>query len=296
MAMKRTGLGRGLDALIPAADEGDATSVQNADVGSIIPNPYQPRQSMDEDSLQELADSIKAHGVLQPLNVTPLNAATAAQNPGARFQLIAGERRLSAARMAGLKTVPVIVRSHVTPQQALELAMIENLQRADLNPMEEAAGYERLIAEFGMTQEQAAGRVGKSRSVVANKVRLLTLPDQLKDALRSGAISEGHARALLGLDSPELQLAGMKEVVKRAMSVRAAEEWVRRVNAAAQMTREADEAAPPRDPHLAALEDDFRRALGTRVDVQRSSRGGRVLIYFYSDEELQSIYSAIVRA
>jgi len=296
MAMKRTGLGRGLDALIPGGDEAEATGVQEVDVSSIIPNPYQPRQSMDEASLQELAASIKAHGVLQPLNVTAVDAAAGARTPGARYQLIAGERRLTAARLAGLKTVPVIVRTHVSPQQALELAMIENLQRADLNPMEEAAGYDRLISEFSMTQEQAAERVGKSRAVVANKVRLLTLPDQLKDALRNGEISEGHARALLGLDSPELQLAGLKEVVKRGMSVRAAEEWVRRVNAAAQITREVDDAEPPRDPHLAALEDDFRRALGTKVELHRSSRGGRVVIHFYSDEELQGIYSSIVRA
>jgi len=295
MVMKRTGLGRGLAALIPGNEDPSATGVQEVDVSSIVPNPYQPRQTMAEESLQELAASIKEHGVLQPLNVTPIDAATAEHASGARYQLIAGERRLTAARLAGLKTVPVIIRRNVSPQQALELAMIENLQRADLNPMEEAAGFERLMSEFRLTQEQAAERVGKSRAVVANKVRLLTLPDQVKEALRRGDISEGHARALLGLDSPELQIAGLKEVVKRGMSVRAAEEWVRRVNAAAQITREGEDAEPPRDPHLAALEDDFRRALGTKVDLHRSSRGGRVVIHFYSDEELQGIYSAIVR-
>lgn len=293
--MKRSGLGRGLDALIPGNEEPSAAGVQEVDVSSITPNPYQPRQSMNEESLQELAASIKAHGVLQPLNVMPVDPMSAPAAAGARYQLIAGERRLAAARLAGLKTVPVIVRSNVSPQEALELAMIENLQRADLNPMEEAAGYERLMSEFRLTQEQAAERVGKSRAAVANKVRLLTLPDLLQEALRGGEISEGHARALLGLDVPELQIAGLKEILKRGMSVRAAEEWVRRVNAAAQMARDGEDEDPPRDPHLAALEDDFRRALGTKVELHRSSRGGRVVIHFYSDEELQGIYGTIVR-
>jgi ParB family chromosome partitioning protein len=288
------GLGQGLRALIPGSDE-SAGGVRQVDVDAIVPNPRQPRQSMDPQALHELADSIKQLGLIQPLIVTAIPP-DAPQAAGAQYQLIAGERRLTAARLAGLETVPVIVRE-ATPQQSLELALVENVQRADLNALEEAAAYQQLVDDFNLTQEQVAERVGKSRVTITNTLRLLTLPEALKEALMQGEISEGHARALLGLESPDMQIAGLKEVVKRKMSVRQAEEWVRRVQAAMQVTREAEDSeAAAKDAHTAALEDDFRRSLGTKVELFRSSRGGRVVIYFYSDEELQGIYGTIVRA
>ena len=293
MAMRKSGLGRGLEALIPGGQENPG--VQQVSVKAIAPNPRQPRQSMDAQALQELADSIKEHGVIQPLIVSEVEPGSEAAAAGARFQLIAGERRLAAAKLAGLATVPVIVRE-ATPQELLELALVENVQRADLNPLEEAAAYQHLMQDFALTQEKVAERVGKSRVTVTNTLRLLGLPDQLKEALLQNAITEGHARALLGLESPEMQIAGLKEVTKRGLSVRETEEWVRRVNAAAQMTREAEDAdTPKKDPQTAALEDDFRRSLGTKVELHRSSRGGRLVIFFYSEEELEGIYGTIVR-
>ena len=295
MAIKaKGGLGRGLGALIPGADEEKLPQgVQQVEVTAIVPNPRQPRQRMDPAALQELADSIRELGVIQPLIVTAVGPGAP---PGARFQLIAGERRLTAARLAGLEKVPVLVRE-ASPQEALELALVENLQRADLNPLEEADAYQQLIDEFSLTQEQVAQRVGKSRVTITNTLRLRGLPDPLKEALMQGAISEGHARALLGLETAEMQVAALKEVLKRGLSVRATEEYVRRLNEAAQMTREAESAEVARkDPQTAALEDDFRRALGTKVELSRSSRGGRVVIFFYSEEELEGIYTTIVRA
>ncbi len=294
MTRLRSGLGRGLDALIPGGDE-TAEEILQVDVDAIAPNPWQPRQSMDQEALQGLADSIKEHGLIQPLTVSEVAPGSEQARSGARYQLVAGERRLMAAKLAGLTTVPVRVRN-VTPQQALELAVVENVQRADLNALEEAAAYQQLMHEFDLTHEQIAQHVGKSRVAVTNTMRLLSLPAQVKDALKEGAISEGHARALLGLDSPEMQVAALREVVKRALSVRGAEEMVRRLNEAAQAAgEEAAGTKPQKDAQTTALEDDLRRALGTKVELFRSSRGGRVVIYFYSDEELEGIYGTIVR-
>ncbi len=291
MPIRKSGLGRGLDALIPGAN-GEGPGVQHVDVNAIGPNPRQPRQSMDQEALNELAASIQKHGLIQPLIVSLAEAETAA--PGVRYVLIAGERRLTAAKIAGLETVPVIVRE-ASPQQMLELALVENVQRADLNPLEEADAYRHLVEDFSLTQEQVAERVGKSRVTVTNTLRLLALPDQVKSALAGNEISEGHARALLGLESAEMQVAAARDVVKRGLSVRETEEYVRRLNEAAQATPEQGGEKPKKDPHMAALEDDFRRSLGTKVELFRSSRGGRVVIYFYSDEELEGIYGSIVK-
>jgi ParB family transcriptional regulator, chromosome partitioning protein len=295
MTMKKSGLGRGLEALLPGAPESQA-GVRQVSVEVIVPNPRQPRQRMDPEALQELAESIKVHGVIQPLIVSHVEPGSEQAEKGAQFLLIAGERRLTAAKLAGLASVPVVVRE-ATPQELLELALIENVQRADLNPLEEATAYRQLMDDFDLTQEQVADRVSKNRVTVTNTLRLLGLPDQLKEALMDGRISEGHARALLGLDSVEMQVAGLKEVEKRGLSVRATEEWVRRVNAAAELTREADgEPVAKKDPQMAALENDFRQTLGTKVELFRSTRGGRVVIYFYSDEELEGIYGTIVKS
>jgi ParB family chromosome partitioning protein len=288
MNNKKIGLGRGLGALLPGSDTPTNSGLAEVPVRAILPNPHQPRGFFDEQALKELADSIREHGLIQPLIVV--------RSGEDQYTLIAGERRWRAAQIAGLEVVPVVVKD-AAPQQMLEMALVENVQRADLNPLEEASAYQQLMRDFKLTQEKVAGRVGKSREAVTNTLRLLGLPDQLKEALLQENISEGHARALLGLPSPEMQIAGLKEVTKRDLSVRETEEWVRRVNAAAQMTREAEDAeAPKKDPHMAALEDDFRRSLGTKVELFRSSRGGRVVIYFYSDEELEGIYGTIVRS
>lgn len=289
MSEPKRGLGRGLSALIPSggpAPEETAGAVMQLPIDDIAPNPRQPRQSMDSRALEELAASIQEHGIIQPLIVTRSDPA----DGGPPYRIVAGERRWRAARLAGLSTVPVIVKD-ATPQAMLEWALVENLQRADLNPLEMATAYRALMDEFGLTQEDVAARVGKSRVAVANTVRLLRLPDEIKDALTAGQISEGHARALLGLDEEDAQLRALDLVIRRGLSVRQTEELVRRINAAAEIARRAVAA---RSPETRALEDRFRAALGTKVDLVRSRRGGRLVIHFYSEEELQNIYDLIV--
>ncbi len=242
----------------------------------------QPRTLFDPDALSELAMSIRQHGLIQPLIVSQLGPE--------RYQLIAGERRLQAARMAGLPTVPTMVKE-VTPQNALELALVENIQRADLNPLEEAAAYRHLVEDFGLTQEQVAERVGKSRVSVTNTLRLLRLPAEVRQSLADGTIREGHARALLALPTIEAQIAALTTVAKKALSVRQTEELVRRLMA--------DPPGPKPERYVApetrALEEEFRETLGTKVNLYRNRRGrGRLVIHFFSEEELQSLYDVIV--
>jgi ParB family transcriptional regulator, chromosome partitioning protein len=277
---RRSGLGRGLEALIPTTEERES-AVTQVSVSAITPNPMQPRTTLDPEALEELAASIGEHGMIQPLIVT--------QQGPERYQLIAGERRLEASRIAGLAMVPVIVKE-ATPQQVLELALVENIQRADLNPLEEAAAFQQLVEEFGLTQEQVAERVGKSRVAVTNILRLLRLPTEVKQALADGAIREGHARALLGLPTTEAQVAALKTVVSKTLSVRQTEELVRRLLAEPP----AKKPAQPVSPKIRALEEEFRQTLGTRVNLYRDRKGrGRLVIHFYSEEELQAIYDVI---
>jgi len=271
----RRGLGKGLEALIPVAP-----GVKEVEVDSIIPNPRQPRRALDAETLQELASSIKEQGLLQPVVVTEIEGG---------YQLLVGERRWRAAKLAGLETVPVVVRE-ATPQQMLELALVENLQREDLNPLEAAAAYQQLLEEFGMTQQQVADKVGKNRVTVTNTLRLLKLPDEAKDALWAGEISEGHARAMLRLRGGTAQMQVLAAIIKRGLSVRQTEELVRRMV-------EEPEAKPKvreKSPQLRALEEQFRQALGTKVSLTRGRRGGKLVIYFYSEEELQGIHDVIV--
>jgi ParB family transcriptional regulator, chromosome partitioning protein len=278
---RRSGLGKGLEALIPVTQELTA-GLTLVPVSAITPNPMQPRTALDPDALGELAASIREHGLIQPLVVT--------QQGPERFQLIAGERRWQAARLAGLPTVPVIVKE-ATPQQTLELALVENIQRADLNPLEEASAFRQLVEEFGLTQEQVADRVGKSRVTVTNTLRLLRLPAEVKQALADGTLHEGHARALLALPTPEAQLAALKVVIHKALSVRQTEELVRRLLAEPPPKK----AERPANPETEALEEEFRETLGTKVNLYRSRKGqGRLVIHFYSEEELQAIYDVIV--
>jgi ParB family chromosome partitioning protein len=276
---RRRALGRGLEALIPTAVE-MGPGLREIPVGSIVPNPRQPRHALDPVALQELADSVREHGLIQPLVVT---------QQGQEYQLIAGERRWQAAKMAGLSQVPALIKD-ATPQQMLELALVENIQRADLNPLEEAAAYQQLIGDFGLTQVQVAGRVGKSRAAVANSIRLLRLPQEVKESLAAGQITEGHARALLGLPEPETQRRALDQLIRRGLNVRQTEDLVRRWSAPPA------EPKPPaaRSPHTEALERAFRDALSTKVRLVRSKEGGRLVIHFYSEEELEGLYDLIV--
>jgi ParB family chromosome partitioning protein len=277
------GLGRGLEALIPPTEQAEASGgVLEVEIGSIQPNPHQPRSRIRDQDLVELAASIESHGVIQPLIVT---------REGDGYRLIAGERRWRAARMAGLATVPVIVKD-VAPSQMLELALVENLQRQDLNPLEEALAYRQLIEEFGLTHEEVGRRVGKSRPAISNSLRLLEAAEPVKDALLSGKISEGHARALLALESAEAQRSALGIVLRRRLNVRQTEELVqRRLSAAPRPERTAS------SPELEALESQFRDALNTRVRLTRSKEGrGRLIVYYYSDEELEHLYHRIVGA
>ena len=273
---KQRGLGRGLAALIPSAGGG----VEEVDLDLIVPNPHQPRAAVSEESLHDLVESIREHGVIQPLIVSDGAA------PGV-YQLIAGERRLRAARLAGLARVPVVVKE-AADHELLELALVENLQREDLNALEEAQAYRRLADEFGLTQEAIAARVGRSRTAVANSMRLLGLSDELKASLAAAEISEGHARALLGLEEDTGRRRAWRQVVERGLTVRQTEELVRNWADAPQAT--ARPARRGQNPEVASLEDKLRTALGTKVELRRSAKGrGRLVVHFYSDEELESL-------
>jgi ParB family transcriptional regulator, chromosome partitioning protein len=298
MPQPTRGLGRGLGALIPQASRANEPSEEGAQpapgilqvpVDEIVPNPRQPRGKIAPESLNELANSIREHGLLQPLIVT-----RGRPTDRAPYQLIAGERRWRAAQLAGLPTVPVLIKE-ATPQQLLEIALVENIQRADLNALEEAEAYHALIEDFRLSQQEVADRVGRNRVTVANALRLLRLPDAVKALLSQGELTAGHARALLGLDDDTLIERAAEQVTTRGLNVRQTEELVRRLLAAQQneAADDVEEAAPP-DPLTRQLEDAFRGALGTKVALTRGRRGGRLVISFYSDEELQTIYERIV--
>jgi ParB family chromosome partitioning protein len=245
---------------------------------------------MDEAELGELADSLREHGLLQPLVVTPI----APTEPGGRprYRLIAGERRWQAAKIAGLVRAPVLVRE-ATPRELLELALVENVQRADLNPLEMATAYQQLAQEFGLTQEQIGRRVGKSRFAVANTLRLLHLAAAVQQALLDGQISEGHARAILGLADPEDQRKLTVQVVQGGLSVRQTEELVRRLQVPQAAPDAQRRPGRPADSDVVRLENEFRQALGTKVSLTRSRKGGRLTIFYYDDEQLQSLYDRL---
>jgi ParB family chromosome partitioning protein len=275
----RFGLGRGLEALIPRGSE--ESGVLELPIDRITRNPHQPRDHFGEEEMSELTASITAHGILQPVVVR----ATA----NGDYELVAGERRLRAARRAGLSTIPAVVRD--TPSdELLELALVENVQRADLNAIEEASAYRELIDGFGLTHEAVAHRVGKSRVAISNALRLLDLAPETREAIIDGRITEGHGRALAALTVAELQRAVLQVVLERHLSVRQTEELVR---------RKRDAAASPRrralSEDLADLEAQLRGILATKVGIVRTRKGGRVVIDFYSDEELDRIYAIITR-
>jgi ParB family chromosome partitioning protein len=281
--MKRKALGKGLAALLPdAAGAPAGERLLEVAPEHIDPNPHQPRQHIDPERLAELARSMTEQGVVQPLVVRRL---------GSRYQIIAGERRWRAAQQAGLAKLPVIVRE-ASDGELLEIALVENIQREELNPIEEASAYRRLITELGYSQEQVANRVGKDRSTVANVLRLLRLPREIRALIAGQKLSPGHARPLLSLTDPEAQTRIAQQIVEKGLSVREVE---RRVKVAGRPPSAGGRSGRT-DPNTREAEGHLERALGTRVRIRRGARGkhGRVEIDFHSEEELQRIYEAVV--
>jgi ParB family chromosome partitioning protein len=276
---KKLALGRGLGALIPDAEPGlgAASDYFFCEIGLIRPNRFQPRQRFTEEELEELSGSIREQGVLQPLIV---------RKSGAGFELVAGERRLRAARRVGLERVPVVLRD-VSDDQMLEMSLVENIQRADLNPIEEAEAYHGLIQRLGLTQDQAAARVGKSRSAVANFLRLRQLPEPIKANLADGTLSMGHARALLAAETSAQQLAAWRAVLDRGLSVRETEALVRRLKAQPKKPRVSPKSSEALQ--LASLSDELSRHMGTKVSIRRTGRQGRIEIEFYSHDDLDRL-------
>jgi ParB family transcriptional regulator, chromosome partitioning protein len=281
--MKRKALGKGLSALLPdpepAPSAPAAETAAEAPVTSLEPNPFQPRSSMDPARLAELAASIRESGVVQPILV---------RRHGAGFQIIAGERRWRAAQQAGLTTVPIAVRE-VADDRLLELALVENIQRAELSPLEEAQAFHRLQEELRLTQEEVARKVGRDRTTVTNTLRLLRLPREVRELLHSGGLDAGHGRALLALEKAEEQVALGREAARKGLSVREVE---RRV---AQLRAPKAKPAATRDANTRAAEERLRAALGTRVEIARRGRGGQVRIAFTSEAELSRLYEALIR-
>jgi ParB family transcriptional regulator, chromosome partitioning protein len=277
---RQSGLGRGLASLIP--QRAQPNGITEIPLARIEPNPRQPRQRFDANELEALAASIGEHGVLQPILVTETLDG---------YQLIAGERRFRAARLAGLERIPAVIRQ-LADRAQLEVALVENLQRADLGPMEEAAAYRSLVTDFDLTHEEIARRVGRAKSTITNTLRLLDLDPAVQGALVDGTLSEGHARALAGLPIEQQGRVG-RTVVEQELSVRQTEELVRRL----REPRESRATAEPShrlDPDLERVEDDLRRVLGTKVTLARSRKGGRIVIEFYSDEELGQLYDRLI--
>jgi ParB family chromosome partitioning protein len=275
---RHIGLGRGLGALIPQTSPAGAVAVE-IPISRIRGNPYQPRQRVEQHALEQLAASIAVHGVLQPVLVTEVLDG---------YQLVAGERRVRAAQMAGLDHVPAVIRQ-LAERDQLAVAIVENVQRADLNAMEEAHAYRQLADEFALTQDDIAARVGKARSTIANTMRLLDLDLTVQDALSEGGISEGHGRALVGT-TPAVQRQMVEAIVARDLSVRQTEELVRRLR---DRPSAKAKASPDADGEMERLEEDLRRALGTKVVLARSRKGGRIVIEYYSDEEFSRLFDRL---
>lgn len=284
MADRKRGLGRGLESLIPGmnADQSDASGL-SADIDSLEPNPLQPRSRWSDDELDALAGSIREHGIIQPIIVTRGSGSVP-------YQIIAGERRWRAARRAGLSSVPILIRE-ITGAQALEIALVENVQRADLNPIEEGLAYRQLVDEFGLTQAEVAERVGKSRPAVTNTLRLLDAPEEVRDAVVNDLISAGHARALLSMSDPAVQKLLLKRIISEGLSVRQAE----------RLAKQSADSAPAKPipristPEERAVEAELRRHLGTKVELKRGAKGGTIVVHWYSDEELNAILGRVFR-
>ena len=286
---QRTGLGKGLESLIPTGGKNAPANtgtnagggVQQVAVDAIKPNPHQPRIHFKQEELEELAASIREHGVIQPLIVMP--------KPDGTFILIAGERRWQASQKAGLRAVPVITRK-ANNQELLEIALIENVQRADLNSMEEAEAYRQLVEEFGLSHEAVAKRVGKSRVAVTNTLRLLGLADAVKQALVDGQITEGHARALLMLTTQQAQTSALQTVINLSFNVRQTEEYVRKLSGQKPVKVKKQ----VKNADVSDVEKRLQRSLGTKVALKHGKKGGTVTIYYYSDEELDALLEKMI--
>lgn len=283
---RKMALGRGLDSLIPTASDTDTDYEKNfflCDIELIRPNRYQPRRRFDETELAELRDSIREQGILQPLLV---------RKEGLGFELVAGERRLRASKLAGLKQVPVVIKE-VTDAELLEMSLIENIQREDLNPLDEAEAYHLLMTEFSLTQEAAAQRVGKSRSSVANSLRLRQLPDPIKETILDNSLSMGHARALLGTETSAQQLAAWRTVMSKGLSVRQTEALIRQLKRHPKTLGEKTKAAET--IYLQSLAEELTRRFGTRVNIHRRGKRGKVEIDFFSDDDLNRLLELLQR-
>lgn len=284
--MERRGLGKGLGALIPGAEKAEEALGMELDLDRISLNPYQPRESVDQGKLQELVESIRAHGVLQPIVVRTKG--------GGRYELVAGERRLRAATAAGLKTIPAVVRA-LTDEQSLEVALIENIQREDINPVDAAVAYSRLVNDFGLTQEDIAFGLSKSRSAVANTLRLLQLPEEVREHVKAGRISEGHARAILSVEGENRQCELCRKILLGGLSVREAERLAKQwsgktgqpVGGAADVSRETPSYRD--DPNIGDIEARLREIFGTKVTLAKYQDRGRIVIEFYSEDELDRL-------
>lgn len=285
MAKIKPGLGKGLDLLIPANEEQseENKAVQMLAITEVEPNRNQPRKHFAEEAMNELAESIKSHGIIQPIIV---------RKQKDYYEIIAGERRWRAARIAGLKEIPVVIKEY-TDKEVSEIALIENIQREDLNPIEEALAYKQLIDEYGLTQEELSQRISKSRSAVTNTMRLLRLHGEIQDMLAGGVLSAGHARALLAIENQEKQLETAHEIIKNSLSVREAETLVKKVNAPPAKKKEEKK----NDFIYRDLEKKLTENLGTKVRISNKEDGtGKIEINYYSDDELEQIYSLLNEA
>jgi ParB family chromosome partitioning protein len=276
--MSSKGLGRGLNALFSQVDVDERDPVSEAELSELRPNPYQPRKNFDDESLQELSESIRQHGIVQPLVV---------RKSIRGYEIVAGERRFRAAKLAGLERVPIVVKEF-TDEQMMEIALVENLQREDLNPMEVAHAYQKLMKHLSITQEELAERVGKSRPHVANFLRLLQLPPEIQDDVSRGTLSMGHARALLGLKDPELMKKLAEKVIKEQASVRQLEEWVQQLNQAAPK-KEKTARSTETSPKIKRYEEMLQEAFSTPVRIKHGRKKGRIEIEYYSEKELERL-------
>jgi ParB family chromosome partitioning protein len=282
--MEKKALGRGLDALLPTARpaiaESDRGDVQQLRLESIVPNRYQPRQQFSEAELADLAQSLRENGLLQPILVR--------RKGDGIFELIAGERRLRAAKLAGLEKIPALIRN-CTDQESMVLALVENLQRDDLNPMETARAYHRMVNEFGLTQDAIAQKVGRDRSSIANMLRLMTLPPDIQEFIESDQLSTGHAKVILGLVAPEAQIQLARRIIQGQLSVRDAERLLQRLS---EGRRQAKRAVRP--PARSDLEERLQKRLGTRVHIEKGRRGGKIIIQYFSPDELDGVVEKIL--
>lgn len=290
MSRRKTGLGKGIDALIPSGNEDLTDSIIEIDINDIEPGDAQPRKSFDEEKIAQLAQSIKEHGIIQPLIV---------MKEGSVYKIIAGERRWRAARVAGLKKVPAIERS-ATPQEVMELALIENIQREDLNPIEEAEAYSRLMTEHNITQERLSEIIGKSRSAIANTIRLLNFNDEIREMIINEEITAGHARAILALESEEERVKVAREVVEKGYNVRQTESLVKKILQEKTKKKEKSEESTAEDNTFSQIEikhiqNMLRSVLGTKVKMDEAKGRGKIIIEYYSPDERERLIDYLTK-